>query len=95
MHRRYVERSEVEAYLIGQGARVADFQVATWERCFAPGDLLDALHARSFSQSWDVPQEILDGVHEQLLSWAQKQYGALDEPVASREAFDVEVFWWE
>ena len=46
---------------------------------FPPGvnrSLLE-LHGRVFSETWDVPDGVLDTVHERLLAWAGKEYGDL------------------
>jgi|SRR5947209_397396 len=84
----------VEAELTEQGCLLAVYRVAHWHREFAPIELIDRLHQRTFSASWDLPDAILDGVHERLLAWARESYGDIAQPVRSESEFVLIVARW-
>lgn len=79
--------SHVEAELIEQGCSLAVYQLARWRRDFPPIELIDRIHARTFSAAWDLPDSVMDTAHERLLAWARQTYGDLDQPVQSESEF--------
>jgi ubiquinone/menaquinone biosynthesis C-methylase UbiE len=78
----------IEAALTARGAYLAEYRSAEWERTVAPLDLMMLLRDRAYSASWDVPDEILHAVHEELVAWGQEEYGDLTAPRPSRFSFD-------
>ena len=76
-----------------RGFRTTQYRVADWIDQFPPIDLIDALHQRTFSQTWDVPNDVLDVVHEKLVAWATDQFGDVNRTVESREEFMLTVSW--
>lgn len=86
-------QSRIVGWLTERGYRVAQYYVADWTDQFRPIELIEALHNRTFSQTWDIPEDVLHGVHDKLLPWAKEQYGDLNQPVDSQEEFLVSIGW--
>lgn len=85
------EGSEIEAELTAQGGMAAVYRAASWQTDLRPIDLINAQRQRTFSQSWDVPEDVLTTVHQRMLRWAREHYGNIDEPVPTRGEFLVSV----
>lgn len=71
----YGTSGAVRAALAEDGWRIALYVVDRAERPFRPIDLLQAQRTRTFSQSWAVPDDVLQTVHERLLALVRQQYG--------------------
>jgi SAM-dependent methyltransferase len=84
----------VEAELTEQECWLAMYRVARWRRDFAPSELIELLHRRTFSASWDVSDEVMDTVNERLLAWARETYGDLEHPVRSESEFALVAARW-
>jgi hypothetical protein len=82
---------EIDAELAAQGCKIAVYRAAQWEREFHPIDLLEAQRNRIFSESWRVPDDVLETVHARMLTWAREQYGDLDQTMSSRLEFLLSV----
>jgi ubiquinone/menaquinone biosynthesis C-methylase UbiE len=94
LHLRHVEYEEIEATLIESGARLAEFRAARWESQVVPADLIERIHQRSFSQSWDVPEPIMDAANERLLTWARERYGDITHPLTTANEFSFLLARW-
>jgi SAM-dependent methyltransferase len=88
---RYAEWYDLQEALTERGAHIAVYRVASWTREFRPIDLIEAMRRRTFSASWSVPDEVVEPVHQQLLAWAQDQYGDLTTPITEEEDFLLNV----
>lgn len=73
----------VDTELTAQGCRTAHYRVARWSQEFRPIDFLDAQRSRTYSVTWEVPDDVLMSVHEQMLSWARQQYGDVRRSLSS------------
>ena len=81
----------VEAELTRQGCRTAVYRVAQWEQELRPIRLLDEQRNRTYSLSWDVPEDVLKAVHEKMVVWARETYGDIERPLRSRYEFMLSV----
>jgi SAM-dependent methyltransferase len=80
--------------LTEQGCRLAVYRVARWEREFRPIDLIERLHARTFSASWEMPDEALDVIHERLQGWTRETFGDVEKPLKTEQEFRVYAARW-
>jgi SAM-dependent methyltransferase len=86
---RYGDRLRVEEALTDQGCYLATYRAARWEEELVPLELLEQMRTRTFSQSWEVPDDVLARVHERMLAWAEKELGDLHNKQAVTEEFSV------
>jgi ubiquinone/menaquinone biosynthesis C-methylase UbiE len=73
----------VDTELTAQGCRTAHYRVARWSQEFRPIDFLEGQRSRTYSMSWEVPDDVLISVHERMLSWARQQYGDVRRSLSS------------
>jgi SAM-dependent methyltransferase len=90
----YGSRDAVETALIESGARLAAYRVVRWQAEIYPLELIESIHSRTFSQSWEVPDEIMDEAHEQMLRWARERFGDPSQPVVTEEEFGFTLARW-
>lgn len=88
---RYAEWTDIQDVLSERGGRITTYRVATWKREFRPIDLMEAMRDRTFSASWAVPDEVMEGVHERLLAWGREAYGDIETPITEDEEFLIHV----
>lgn len=88
---RYAEWTDLQEALTERGAYIATYRPATWTREFRPIDLIEAMHRRTFSASWNVPDEVVEPVHQKLLAWGEETFGDLNAPLAEEEEFLIDV----
>ncbi|GAC1634849.1 MAG: class I SAM-dependent methyltransferase [Chloroflexota bacterium] len=81
----------VDAELTRQGGRTSVYRVGSWPHELRPIDLLDDQKNRVFSLSWDVPDDVLEEVHTEMLAWATQRYNRIDTPMRVREEFLLSV----
>lgn len=82
---------EVEAELAEAGAYTSVYRVAHWVEALRPGTLLDDQRHRVFSQSWDVPEDVLEAVYGRMVEWTTEKYGSLEAPLRSEQEFLLSV----
>lgn len=91
---RYADWEHIQEETAEADARTACYRVARWASELRPIDLINALHARTFSAGWTVSQDILDAVHDKLLVWSREQFGILEQPLRAYEEFTLFVTRW-
>jgi SAM-dependent methyltransferase len=91
---RHVSLPDLAAELTAQDCRLAVYRVAAWTREFRPIDLIERLHARTFSASWDMPDEAMDAIHERLLAWTHETFGDLEASLETKQEFRVTAARW-
>lgn len=84
----------IEAEVTAEGGTLSVYRPAHWESRLRPIDLLEAQRNRVFSQSWDLPDDVLNVVHEKLLGWTQDRYGDPTERVTSKSEFTLSICRW-
>jgi ubiquinone/menaquinone biosynthesis C-methylase UbiE len=87
-------REAVQTELIETGALLASYRVVQWEDEVTPGRLLEAIRLRTFSQSWQVPDDVMEEAHRRMIDWATEQYRDLTKPVSNIFEFGFDMAWW-
>jgi ubiquinone/menaquinone biosynthesis C-methylase UbiE len=77
----------IEAALIDGGAYASVYRVAHWVEELRPATLLNEQRTRVFSHSWEVPEDVLEAVHERMVTWTNERYGSLDTVLRSEREF--------
>lgn len=77
----------IEAQLTQEGAYSAMYRVAHWEEELRPSTLLDEQRRRVFSHSWEVPDGVLESVHQRMLQWTTERYGSAETILHSEREF--------
>jgi ubiquinone/menaquinone biosynthesis C-methylase UbiE len=81
----------IEAELIDEGAYISAYRVAHWVEELRPSTLLDEQRTRVFSHSWEVPDDVLEAVHQRMLTWTTERYGSPDTALRSEGEFLLSV----
>lgn len=84
----------LEALLIESGGYPALFRVAQWSEELRPIELMESQRNRTFSHSWDIPDEMLVPLHEQMLLWGQQKWHDLTLPVPTQQEFQLLTCCW-
>jgi ubiquinone/menaquinone biosynthesis C-methylase UbiE len=90
----YGSREAVETALIDSGARLAVYRAVRWEGEVRPLELIDAIRRRTYSQSWEVPEEIMEATHERMLQWVGEHFEDPSQPAPTSEEFGFMVARW-
>jgi ubiquinone/menaquinone biosynthesis C-methylase UbiE len=88
-------REQVQTELIERGALLASYRVAQWQEEIVPGELFEAMRRRTFSQSWHLPDEVMEEAHRRMISWGAEQFGDLTKPVSNIEEFWLDMALWQ
>ncbi len=67
--------------------RVAEGTVAAWRARSSPAEAARAIAARTFSDSWDVPDDLLQASLAQLRPWMERRYADPEAPAEVPHAF--------
>jgi ubiquinone/menaquinone biosynthesis C-methylase UbiE len=86
---RHGDLRRVEEALTDMGCYLAAYRAAEWEYEVIPLELLERVRARTFSQSWDIPEDVLERVHQKLLTWGEKELGDLRKTQTVTEEFGL------
>jgi SAM-dependent methyltransferase len=81
----------VEAELTVQGAMTANYRPASWRGPIHPAESLREQRDRVFSATWDVPDDVLETVHQKMVLWVRERYGDPEVELPSRWEFMVSV----
>lgn len=71
--------------------RTAVDEVIRWTSDTAPIAILEAIRTHTFSDSWNLPDDVMDRVHHRLVDWASIQYGDLQSPLPATGGFVVSI----
>jgi len=74
-------RADVLARLRRQGARLLEFDAASWEQAATPAALCAEFAQRVWSPTWALPDDVLAVASADLLRWAQQRFGDIDAPL--------------
>jgi ubiquinone/menaquinone biosynthesis C-methylase UbiE len=94
LNTRHADWEGIHAAIAGSGGRTVCYRAARWQVSLTPIELIDALHARTFSAGWSVSQEVLDAAHPRLIAWSEQRFGDLSKPLEAHDEFIVFVSWW-
>ena len=76
-----------EAALIEGGSYAAVYRVAHWVATLVPRTVLDEQRGRVFSHSWDVPEDVLEAVHQRMVGSAADRPARWTPSYVRRESF--------
>lgn len=63
------------------GAEVSEVEAVRFPFNFRLGEELNHFASRSFSETWDLPDDLFDASMKELYSWAVQQFGSLDREI--------------
>lgn len=81
----------IETELSASGAYTSVYRLAHWEEELQPITLLNEARNQVFSHSWEVPDDVLEMVHERMAKWATDRYGSLETVLHSEREFLLSV----
>ncbi len=73
------------------GATLTEVEAARYPAPFAPREVIEAIAARVFSDTWDIPDEVLEATLPELREWAAREYGDVDQKVQQERRFILDV----
>jgi SAM-dependent methyltransferase len=79
----------------GMGADIRQVQVVEYITTQTVRQTIDRIASRSFSHSWDVPEDIFAASLHELRDWAQKEYPDWDQPQEEKDQFILDVACFE
>jgi len=82
--------AEISAELRRRGLSVTESVLATWDHISVPREVLDYVESRTWSQTWNIPDDLFDESIRRLRAWAESTYaGTMDTPFTARLSFKV------
>jgi len=81
------------AVLTEQEWRTTLYQVARTTFEFRPLDLIEAQRSRTYSESWDIPEEALESAYRRMLQWSTERYGDPGRPMTVHGESAISVSW--
>lgn len=63
------------------GAELSEVEPVRFPFKFRLGEELDHFASRSFSETWDLPDDLFDASMKELHAWAVQQFGSLDREI--------------
>jgi SAM-dependent methyltransferase len=85
------EHTELLAELRMMGAVVEAVEAARVTRHLAPREYVEMLAARVFSETWDVPEDVLDRSIQEVRAWIEDEFGDIDQKIESQVRFILDV----
>lgn len=85
------DEKELHEGLIALGAEVTTQDVVHFPRTFVVRALIDDVARRTFSHTWDVPDDVMEKSLDELRSWAEDQYGDLDKAFEEEACFILDI----
>jgi ubiquinone/menaquinone biosynthesis C-methylase UbiE len=84
--------AEILGELRMRGLTVTESILASWDHVAVPREVLDYVESRTWSQTWNIPDDIFAESMRQLRAWAETTYGAkIDAPFTTRLSFKAAV----
>jgi SAM-dependent methyltransferase len=75
-----------------RGLTVTESILASWEYVAVPREVLDYVESRTWSQTWNIPDDIFVESMRRLRAWAESYYGdKIDTPFTARLSFKAAV----
>ena len=75
------ERAELLRELESVGAQLEEIEIDRGLRSVTPREVVDDLAGRMYSDTWQIPQPVLETTVIELRDWATREYGDLDQAV--------------
>lgn len=92
-HRRDFTVPRARQLLTEWGARVTQHAVTAWSQPHSCQSVLDELHHRVISSTWEIPESILQVAIRQTEAWTRAEYGDLTRIHPNDERFMVD--WYQ
>jgi SAM-dependent methyltransferase len=86
--------SDVRAELERSGAQVSEWSVGEWRSTHSLAHHLESIEHRSWSSTWDVPEEVFAASLTELRAWAAQEYGSLEREFTTAHKFVWQCFRW-
>jgi ubiquinone/menaquinone biosynthesis C-methylase UbiE len=84
--------AEILRELRERGLTVTESILASWNHVAIPREVLDYVESRTWSQTWNIPDDIFAESMRQLRAWTESTYGdRIDTPFTTRLSFKVAV----
>jgi ubiquinone/menaquinone biosynthesis C-methylase UbiE len=75
------EQAELEKELRSLGAVLSEVETERFPYSFYLDQQLDQFASRSFSETWDLPDDLFNASIKELRAWATHEYGNLDREI--------------
>ena len=85
------DEKELHEALRSMGAEVTQVEVVRFPRSYVVRELIERIAKRSFSHSWDVPDDVLEKSLDELKSWSLQEYGDLDTVFEEQACFILDI----
>ncbi|HLF27531.1 MAG TPA: methyltransferase domain-containing protein [Anaerolineae bacterium] len=85
------DHAEVLNELRALGAQIEEIVVAEWSQSVTPQQELDAIAHRVHSDTWNVPDEVLNETLAELRAWAEAHYPDRNTPLTLERRFIFDV----
>lgn len=73
------------------GAMLSEVEVIRYSLHFTLQEQLERFESRIFSDAWEIPQEAFDASIQDLRSWAESEYGDLNQRRADEVRFAIDI----
>ncbi|MFO7664373.1 MAG: class I SAM-dependent methyltransferase [Chloroflexota bacterium] len=83
--------AEIDPALRAIGATVSTLEPVTYTTRYTMRDRVRRTRERSYSSSWDVPDELLAASADALEAWVIAEYGGLDVELTDEEVFRLHI----
>lgn len=87
--------ADVKAELLRTGATTDERAVGKWTRTRTLAEHLETIEHRTWSSTWNVPDDFFPRCLAELRGWAISHYGGLDSSFTVRHKFIWQAFRWE
>jgi ubiquinone/menaquinone biosynthesis C-methylase UbiE len=82
--------AEILGELRRRGLTVTESILASWDHVAVPRQVLDYVESRTWSQTWNIPDDIFAESMRRLRAWVASSYGdKIDMPFTTRLSFKV------
>ena len=77
--------------LTTMGAKVTLVEVVRYPRTYVVREIIEGIASRTYSHTWDVPDEVMGQSLEELRSWARNEYGDMDRKFEEEACFILDI----
>lgn len=85
------DEKELHEFLNAMGAKVTQMEVVRFPRSYVIRDVIEGIAKRTFSHSWDVPDDVMDKSLQELQTWAVAEFGSLDNEFMEEASFILDI----
>ena len=87
--------TDVQAELTRLGAALDEWSVGAWTATQSLAHHLETIEHRTWSSTWDIPEDFFAICLAELRAWAAREYGALEREFTTPHRFVWQRFRWE